>query len=449
MRAAGSIVKSHASRGRRAALIVNSLRPIYQRVHSFDGDWHRALEILAAVEPDGHASVANLLADEAGPAARAVELTVVTSALAPRLVERLAHRALGNHAASVVYVDARASRSRGVETPLRPARPPRSSGSQRAGVPVLVLRRGDDLAARPDRRGAAGRWLGAGSSSSSSASVVTVSWARLEIPVDRLARRAADAPARAPADRGGRPRPVPRSSSRLVLARLDASRRGDRLRRPALDARPRDPSRDFFGPVLDGIRRGFLDFYETQLPFDRIDFPSMQTRRPARRLRLHRGRRHARDGAAAGRRRARARRRRRLAGDARTRARARCSRASLALVGVLAILFLLRRDEPPRGLVQAGAVAVVLVALAGGRLDHRRGGQARLPLLADLGSLRPADRAGLGLLRLERELRRDHVPRGADHGHAGEGPGAEALALLARDDARRLHRPDLGRGRRS
>src|SRR5262245_13971767 len=43
------------------------------------------------------------------------------------------------------------------------------------------------------------------------------------------------------------------------------------------EARPRDPQRDFFGPVLDGIRQGFLDFYETQLPFDRIDFPLMHT----------------------------------------------------------------------------------------------------------------------------------------------------------------------------
>ena len=49
-----------------------------------------------------------------------------------------------------------------------------------------------------------------------------------------------------------------------------------------------DPSRDFFGPVLDGIRRGFLDFYETQLPFDRVDFPGHARGRPARDLRLHR-----------------------------------------------------------------------------------------------------------------------------------------------------------------
>jgi uncharacterized protein (DUF58 family) len=148
VRAAGSILKSHASRGRRAALVVNGARPVYQRVHSFDGEWHRALELLAAVEPDGHAPVAAMLADEAGPASRAVELTVVTSALSPRLVERLAHRALGHHGASLVYVDG-ATFARD----LPPERLPADTGAQllrlqRAGVPVIVLRRGDDLSAR-------------------------------------------------------------------------------------------------------------------------------------------------------------------------------------------------------------------------------------------------------------------------------------------------------------
>jgi uncharacterized protein (DUF58 family) len=146
VRAAGSIVKSHASRGRRAALVVNGSRPVYQRVHSFDGDWHRALEILAAVEADGHAPVANMLADEAGPAARAIELTVVTSALSPRLVERLAHRALAHHGASLVYVDP-ASFAEGAPD-VRVASGAQLLRLERAGVPVLILRRGDDIAAK-------------------------------------------------------------------------------------------------------------------------------------------------------------------------------------------------------------------------------------------------------------------------------------------------------------
>jgi uncharacterized protein (DUF58 family) len=147
VRAAGSILKAHASRGRRAALILNSARPAYQRVHSFDGDWHRALELLAAVEPDGRTPVANLLADEAGAASRALELTVVTSALSGRLAERLSQRALARHAANLVYVDA---------SSFGPAPRPQATGEaaaqlirlQRAGVPLVVLRRGDDLAGK-------------------------------------------------------------------------------------------------------------------------------------------------------------------------------------------------------------------------------------------------------------------------------------------------------------
>lgn len=147
VRAAGSILKSHASRGRRAALILNSARPAYQRVHSFDGDWHRALEVLAAVEPDGRTPVANLLADEAGPASRALELTVVTSALSGRLAERLAQRALARHAASLVYVDGPSFSGEPRPTPSDEAKA-HLLRVQRAGCPVVVLRRGDDLAGK-------------------------------------------------------------------------------------------------------------------------------------------------------------------------------------------------------------------------------------------------------------------------------------------------------------
>jgi hypothetical protein len=145
VRAAGSILKAHASRGRRAALIVNSARPIYQRVQSFDGDWHRALELLAAVEADGHTPVAGLLADEGGAAARALELTVVTSALSPRLAERIANRAFARHLASVVYVDG-ASFAPGPTPRTTPEAAAQLLRLQRAGVPVIVLRHGADLA---------------------------------------------------------------------------------------------------------------------------------------------------------------------------------------------------------------------------------------------------------------------------------------------------------------
>jgi uncharacterized protein (DUF58 family) len=147
VRAAGSILRAHASRGRRAALIVNSAGRTYQRVHSFDGDWHRALEVLAGVEPDGPMPVAAMLADEGGPAGRALELTVVTASLSPRLVDRLLQRTMNRHSATLVYVEP-ASFADSAPTSLDPGVAGLALRLQRGGVPVAVLRRGDDLAAK-------------------------------------------------------------------------------------------------------------------------------------------------------------------------------------------------------------------------------------------------------------------------------------------------------------
>jgi hypothetical protein len=146
VQAAGSILKAHAVRGRRAALVVNSASRPHQRVHSYDGDWHRALELLAAVEPDGYASLATVLADEGGTAARALELAVVTAKLTPRLADRLLQRALTHHGASVIYVEASSfAAEAATRTPLDVAA--QILRLERGGVPVAVLRRGDDLAA--------------------------------------------------------------------------------------------------------------------------------------------------------------------------------------------------------------------------------------------------------------------------------------------------------------
>jgi uncharacterized protein (DUF58 family) len=144
VRAAGSILKAHAAKGRRAALLINSASRPYQRVHSFDGDWLRALELLAAVEPDGPTPVVGMLTDESGPAGRALELTVVTANLTPRLAERLLHRMLNRHAATLVYVD---PTSFAADSPaqLEPAVGAQVVRLERGGVPVAILRRGDDL----------------------------------------------------------------------------------------------------------------------------------------------------------------------------------------------------------------------------------------------------------------------------------------------------------------
>jgi transglutaminase-like putative cysteine protease len=133
---------------------------------------------------------------------------------------------------------------------------------------------------------------------------------------------------------------------------------------PIKHARPFDGGNDFFGPVFDSLRQGFLDFYEAELPFDPVDHPLMRSavliaifafvalagtllaaRRPVGAAfalvtavgwpaTLVPGGHPLRVGA-------------------------------LTLVGILIILFALRSSaRPSRGLAQAAAVAVALVLAA-------------------------------------------------------------------------------------
>jgi uncharacterized protein (DUF58 family) len=141
VRAAGSILDAYVRYGRRAVLVVNSERREVQQVHSAAADWRRALELLAAVEPTGDAPLARLLAEEDGPAARALELAVITSRLEPGLADRLVQRALARRKVSLVYVDP-ASFNGGARRPE-----PLLLRLSAAGVPVAVARDGDDLAA--------------------------------------------------------------------------------------------------------------------------------------------------------------------------------------------------------------------------------------------------------------------------------------------------------------
>jgi uncharacterized protein (DUF58 family) len=141
VRAAGSILMAHARRGRRSVLVVNSPRREQQRVHSADGDWRHALDLLATIEPSEGPPLAALLADEGSAAARSLELLVVTASLPARLVERLVERSLGHRDVSLVLVDSASFSDAG------PQRFPELLRLQAAGVAVAVLRHGDDLAA--------------------------------------------------------------------------------------------------------------------------------------------------------------------------------------------------------------------------------------------------------------------------------------------------------------
>jgi uncharacterized protein (DUF58 family) len=141
LRAAGSILRAHARRGRRSVLVVNSPRREQQRIHSDDGDWRHALDLLATVEPTEGPPLAALLADEGGAPARSLELAVITASLPARLVERLVERSLGHRDVSLVLVDSASFGEAG------PQRFPELLRLQAAGVAVAVVRQGDDLVA--------------------------------------------------------------------------------------------------------------------------------------------------------------------------------------------------------------------------------------------------------------------------------------------------------------
>jgi uncharacterized protein (DUF58 family) len=140
VRVAGSILQAQILRGRRCLLALNTAGRETQRVSSDGPEWHRALELLAAAEPDARGPVTALLESGAGPAARSLELVVVTSRIESSLVNRLLERALTRRAVALVHVEAASFAGR----PNRPE--PALLRLQAAGVPIAVVRAGDDLA---------------------------------------------------------------------------------------------------------------------------------------------------------------------------------------------------------------------------------------------------------------------------------------------------------------
>jgi uncharacterized protein (DUF58 family) len=140
VRAAGSILLAQLRRGRRCVLALNTANREVQTVSSDGPEWQRALELLAAAEPDASLPAGALLESGVGPATRSLELVVVTSRIEPALVDRLLGRALTRRAAALVHVEAGSFAGR----PHRPE--PALLRLQAAGVPIAVVRQGDDLA---------------------------------------------------------------------------------------------------------------------------------------------------------------------------------------------------------------------------------------------------------------------------------------------------------------
>jgi uncharacterized protein (DUF58 family) len=140
VRAGGSVLRAYAARGRRTALVTTGSRPEVVDVGTAGGDFRAALDALAAAEPDAQHPLARALGRGQAALARAGELVVVTAALDVAAVDRLLDAAT-RRLVSVVWID----------TPSFVGRPTRAApGVLRlaaAGVPVAVVRRGDDLAA--------------------------------------------------------------------------------------------------------------------------------------------------------------------------------------------------------------------------------------------------------------------------------------------------------------
>jgi uncharacterized protein (DUF58 family) len=139
VRAAGSVLRLYASRARRATLLTTGRSGGVTTVSTLVGDFGSALGALAAAEPDASHHLAHELRHPRSPTTRSGELVVVTGVLDARAVESVLALATRQDV-SVVWVDA----------PSFVGRPTRiASGVLRlaaVGIPVAVVRHGDDLA---------------------------------------------------------------------------------------------------------------------------------------------------------------------------------------------------------------------------------------------------------------------------------------------------------------
>jgi uncharacterized protein (DUF58 family) len=151
VRAAGSLLRAYTTRNRSAALVTTGADATTVSVGPRSGDLEEAMSVLAAALPDAPHALARSLGGSTGPTAVAGELVVVTASLDPATVQRLLDVAV-RRLVSVVWIDA----------PSWNGRPTRTSTGALAlsssGIPLSVVRRGDELAVAlqaPVARGAA------------------------------------------------------------------------------------------------------------------------------------------------------------------------------------------------------------------------------------------------------------------------------------------------------
>jgi len=142
VRVAGSVLLAQVRRGRRCVLLLNTAGRETQVVSAAEGpEWQRALELLAAAEPDALRPVATLLRSADSPAARSLQLVVVTSRVEQPLVDRLLERAVTRRPVALVHVEPQSFVGK------ERLREPALLRLQSAGVPIALVRKGDDLAA--------------------------------------------------------------------------------------------------------------------------------------------------------------------------------------------------------------------------------------------------------------------------------------------------------------
>lgn len=143
VRAAGSVLKAHVRRGKKTTLVTTGASGVVVQVSSLAEDFESALGVLAAAEPDARWKLGRWLVHEQTRTARAGEIVVVTASLEPATVDALLGIAT-RRVLAVVWIDAPSYAGR----PMRaPSGPLRLAG---LGIPVAVVRHGDDLAAALD-----------------------------------------------------------------------------------------------------------------------------------------------------------------------------------------------------------------------------------------------------------------------------------------------------------
>jgi uncharacterized protein (DUF58 family) len=148
VRAAGSVLRHYAAKSRKATLLTTGRAGVVQPVTSLEGDFRAALGHLAAAEADALFGLAPWLREEQGRSSRSGEIVVVTANLEPAALEALLAMS-SRRLVSVVWVDSASfagKPARAATAPLRLAA---------VGVPVAVVRHGDDLASVLDFAAAA------------------------------------------------------------------------------------------------------------------------------------------------------------------------------------------------------------------------------------------------------------------------------------------------------